>query len=372
MKNKKEKTRTYKGPVLKNKKIGLYNPYLDVMGGGEKHILSIIDVLVENGAEAYIFWDKNLSQELEQRLSLQCFKTLKWRPRYLVSSSSKAFQTLHSFDYFFYVTDGSYFFSSAKKNFVFCMVPDKKLYNLNFLNRLKLINYKFISNSPYTTKWLIRWGINPLTITPYIDELLFKTNKNKKQKVILSVGRFFSHLHSKNQEKIIETFKLLKQSNWQFKDYRLILSGGLKKEDQEYFNRLKLLAKNDPSIILRPNVSLYELYELYELSNYFWHFTGLGVDEENHPEAVEHFGIAPLEAIASGCLTFCHNSGGPKEILKNEETAFLFNSEGELIKIMTEIEENKKLKNKVITKGAKFVKDNYNCEIFRKKVLAIL
>lgn len=350
-------------------KVGLYNPYLDVFGGGEKHILSIIDVFAEIGGEITIFWNKDLSQEIKNRFSLHYINIIKWLPSLPILGTLKTLKILKSFDYFFYVTDGSYFFSTAKKNFVFCMVPDKKLYNLNLLNRLKLVNYRFISNSPYTTKWLKKWGINPITITPFIDDKFFINNKNKKEKVILSVGRFFSHLHKKNQEEIIETFKLLKLSNSLFKDYKLILAGGLKKEDETYFNQLKLYAKNDPSIIFKPNISLDKLYKLYGISTYFWHFTGLGVNEEKHPEKVEHFGIAPLEAMASGCLTFCHNSGGPKEIIQNNITGFLFNNENELIEKMIFYEKNNFLKEKIIKNSEKYVKENYNYKIFRNKIL---
>jgi hypothetical protein len=32
----------------------------------------------------------------------------------------------------------------------------------------------------------------------------------------------------------------------------------------------------------------------------------------------EHFGIAPVEGLASGCLTLVHNSGGMKEFIPEE------------------------------------------------------
>lgn len=363
MKNNKKNNRPCKKLSLK---IGLYNPYLDVLGGGEKHILSILQVLAEVGADISIFWNKNLSKEINERFSLQCFKTSKWLPLTL-----KNLQTLKTFDYFFYITDGSYFFSLAKKNFVFSMVPNKKLYNLNLLNRLKLWNYKFISNSSYTTKWLKKWGINPITIPPYIDSQLFLNKKIKKEKIILSVGRFFPHLHSKNQEKIIQSFKQLKNQDKQFSDYKLILVGGLKKEDQQYFNQLKNTVKNNQSIIFKPNISFNELKKLYKVSTYFWHFTGLGIDEEKYPEQVEHFGIAPLEAIASGCLTFCHNSGGPKETISDKKTGFLFNNEKELIEKMIMIEKNNNLKRKITRDGVKYIKDNFNYQVFKEKVLKL-
>ncbi|EKE14265.1 MAG: hypothetical protein ACD_12C00601G0004, partial [uncultured bacterium] len=35
----------------KSKRIALYDPYLSTLGGGEKHILSILDVFAEQGYE---------------------------------------------------------------------------------------------------------------------------------------------------------------------------------------------------------------------------------------------------------------------------------------------------------------------------------
>ncbi len=362
--------------MKKNLKVGLYNPFLDTLGGGEKHILSILEVFAEQGAEITIFWDKDLSKEIKNRFSLHYINKMK----FLASSFKKrsplqtlrTLQTLKTFDYFFYVTDGSYFFSSAKKNFVFCMVPDKKLYNMNLLNRLKLWNYKFISNSPYTTKWLTKWGINSVTIPPCIDDKLFTNNQNKKEKVILSVGRFFSHLHSKKQDLMIKTFQDLKTKSKEFKDYKLILAGGLMKEDRKYFNDLKKLAGNDSSIIFKSNIELYEFYRLYRLSTYYWHFTGLGVDEEKNPELVEHFGIAPLEAMASGCLTFCYSAGGPKELIVDGKNGFLFSDVDELIGKMVKVNSNEVLKEKIVKNGREFVKENFSYKVFREKVLKLV
>jgi glycosyltransferase involved in cell wall biosynthesis len=356
----------------KVKKVALYNPYLDTLGGGEKHILSILEVFAEQGCELNIFWDRDLSKEIKDRFAFKHIDNIKWQTNVFKNDSSplKTLQTLKNFDYFFYVTDGSYFFSGAKNNFVFCMVPDKKLYNLNLINRLKLHNYRFISNSPYTTTWLAQWNINPITIPPYIEDKLFIKNKNSKEKIILSVGRFFSHLHSKRQDLIIKAFKDLKNKSKEFADYKLILTGGFMKEDQKYFNQLKSLAKNDSSIVFKPNVSLYELYKFYRLSTYYWHFTGLGVDEEKNPELVEHFGITPLEAMASECLTFCYKAGGPKELIIDNENGFLFSNIEELINKMIKVKSGK-TKEKIISNGKRFVKENFSYDIFKKNVLRL-
>lgn len=362
----------------KIKRVALYDPFLDTLGGGEKHILSILKVLEDQSYEINIFWDQNLQQQIEDRFLLQYVNKLKFLPNIFNPQGSgnpegfmKKLNVLKTFDYFFYVTDGSYFFSTAKKNFVFCMVPDKELYNLNIINRLKFYNYRFISNSPFTSKWLEYWGIKSEVIMPYIsDNLLNKSiNFDQKDKLILSVGRFYPHLHSKNHEIIIKTFLQLKKTD--FKDFKLILVGGLKQEDEEFFNHLKSQAK-DPSIIFKPNISYQALIELYEKATYFWHFTGLGIDENKHPEAVEHFGIAPLEAMASGCITFCHNSGGPQEFITDNENGFLFDSEKDLISKIISIAKNKSFQFKISENARKIVKDKFSFEIFKTRVKEVL
>lgn len=362
---------------MKNKKIrvALYDPYLNTLGGGEKFILSVLEVLAEQGFEINIFWDKNLNKEIKNRFSLQSIKRLKWLPNIFKDSNTlRTLRTLQTFDYFFYVTDGSYFFSGAKNNFIYAMIPDKKLYNLNLINRLKLINYKFITHSLFTQKWLNKFGVKSTVIMPYLDDRFVNQNIDSvnKDKIILSVGRFFSHLHSKKQDEMIKAFKLLKKSSARFKDFKLILAGGLIKEDQKYFDDLKKLAENDSSIIFKQNLPLYELYELYKLSDYFWHFAGYGVDEEKNPELAEHFGITPLEAMAAGCLTFCYSAGGPKELIKDGENGFLFSSVEELISKMIKIEQNKAQQKKVINNGKLFIKNNFTYEIFKRKIKSIL
>ncbi len=352
-----------KNTNLKNKKIALYTPYLDVLGGGEKHILSILEVFYQLGGKIYIFWNKNLNKELKKRFNFKFINNIYWLPIKL-----KTPYYLKNFDYFFYVTDGSYFFSLAKKNYVFSMVPNKKLYQLNFVNKLKLLNYKFIANSQYTANWLKKWQIDSIVIEPYIEDIFFK-NKEKKEKIILSVGRFFPHLHHKNHLKIIEAFKKLIKINNAFKDYKLILIGGLKKEDYSYFNKLKNLIKNDKNIILKLNVPFKELIYNYQISTYYWHFTGYGVNENKNPEQVEHFGIAPLEAMASKSIVFCHNSGNPKLIIKNNFNGILFNNSDDLITQISNLEKNHLKKEKIKNHQYKFVKNNFYFNNFKSKIL---
>jgi len=363
------------------KTAALYDPYLDTLGGGEKYILSILKVLSEEDFEINIFWDKDLTSEIKNRLSLQFNIKLEFLPNIFRKSSPLSFvnklTALKKFDYFFYMTDGSYFFSSAKKNFVYVMIPQKELVNMNIINRLKTNNYIFITHSKFTQNWLKKWGIKSELIYPYIDigkpsfVRDFVGTTAGKQKIILSVGRFFKHLHSKRQDLVINFFQLLKKQP-AFKDFKLVLAGGLKKEDEEYFNEIKKSAGDNPSIVFKPNITFNELDKLYELSTYYWHLTGYGVDEDKQPELVEHLGITPLEAMASGCITFCYQAGGPKEIINDGVNGFLFKTGDELIQKMLKAINNINLQNKIRSSAVQFVKDNFSYQSFKDKVTKII
>jgi len=193
-----------------------------------------------------------------------------------------------------------------------------------------------------------------------------------REKMILSVGRFFGHLHSKRQDIVIGAFKKLKQRYPFFRDFKLVLVGGVKKEDNEYFLKVKKLARMDKSIIFKPNASLEELYKYYKMATYFWHFTGYGTNESINPDQVEHFGLTPLEAMASGCLTFCYQAGGPKETIIDGKNGFLFDSEEQLLAKMDKISLDNARQKLVNQKAKDYVLKNFSYEVFRKKVKNII
>lgn len=359
----------------KRKKVALFDPYLDVLGGGEKHILSILKVFEDENCDITIFWDKNLQDEFKTRFDMSFKYLITFLPNIFKKNTPlfKKFLILKKFDYFFYVTDGSYFFSSAKNNFVFCMVPKKSLYKMNLLSRIKTANYKFIANSKFTGNWIKKWGIDSQVVYPYISQDFINSNIDSfsKEKLILSVGRFFKHLHSKKQEEVVRIFKTLKSRYASFRDFKLVLTGGLRERDQEYFDELKRMTAKDGSILLRQNVPYWELVKLYEKATIFWQFTGFGVNEKKYPELVEHLGITPLEAMASGCITFAYNAGGHKEIIKDNETGFLFYSEGEFLQKTKMLLDKVDLQKKIQDSAKEFVKRNFSYAVFKNNVKRI-
>lgn len=353
------------------KKVGLYNPYLDSLGGGERYILSILKVLQSSGFEISIFWDRDLSKSIEEKFGLS-LQNITFLPNHFKHSRDlKKYSVLSQFEDFIYITDGSYLFSTAKHTYIYAMVPQKNLYNMNFINKLKTRSSTFLVHSLFTQKWLQKWGVKSQLLYPYID--IPSSNKSDvKQKTILSVGRFFSHLHSKRQDLVIKAFQKLKKQHSEFNDYKLVLAGGLMKEDQKYFQTINEMIKNDSSVSVLPNVTHNTLNDLYGQARYYWHFAGYGIDDEKDPHLVEHMGITPLEAMSYGAIPFCYAAGGPKEIITDGSNGYLFQNEKELFDKMLLIESNKEKQDEVMEDGLKLVQNKFNYGSFQKNVKKIL
>lgn len=359
---------------MKRKTVALYDPYLDVMGGGERHILSILKVLQEEEFDPIIFWNKDLTNQIQNTLHISFNPPVTFKKNIFNDPQESIFSRMDyvkQFDTLIYVTDGSYFFSTAKRNFIFCMVPQKSLYNMSAINKLKTMNVNFISNSQYTQGWLRKWGVSSEVIYPYISQEFLNNYSQNKEKKILVVGRFFKQLHAKRQDLAISWFNTF-QSEGKFKDYKLILAGSLKDEDQDYYHELQQMAHNNNAIEFYPNCSFDELLKLYNKSEIYWHMTGIDVDIKNHPEKVEHLGITPLEAMASGCLVFGYNAGGLQEIIKNDTTGYLFNSQANLLHKMEDILSDSKKKVLVQNAAQNYVKKTFDYSIFKERVKEVM
>ena len=127
--------------MRKNVKVALYSPYLDIFGGGEKHILSILKIFDLYGCEVDLLWnDLEIAGKIKNDLALN-FEHLKIVDNFLIKDNfiNKLIKTGH-YDYVFYVTNGSYFFSLGRNNYIFAMVPKKELFQLSMINKAKLYN----------------------------------------------------------------------------------------------------------------------------------------------------------------------------------------------------------------------------------------
>lgn len=239
------------------------------------------------------------------------------------------------------------------------------------LTFLKTYN-KIITISEYSKKWIKKlWGSESAILFPPVDIDSFKVGK--KEKIILSVGRFFPEHHNKKQLELAQTFKqILEQYSDEMRGYTLYLVGGVggRADHLEYVEKIRAASKNYPIEIIT-NIGWGELVELFARSYIFWHASGMGEDEKVHPERFEHFGITTVEAMAAGCIPVVINKGGQKEIINNGYDGFFFKDWQELkditIKIIRGEVDVEKVRKNAISNCRKFSNSN-----FKKDLISII
>lgn len=228
-------------------------------------------------------------------------------------------------------------------NILHFQVPFTKL-STNWVNKLKLSNTTVVYNSNFTKSIIDpQLGITGKVIHPPIN---FHLNSNaKKTNTILSVGRFTKTLHNKRQDILISAFKSLIDQG--LSDWKLILAGSThEKEAKQMLTDLKSQSIDYP-IEFQVNVTSSQLTKSYNQAKIFWLATGFDIDEEKHPEQVEHFGIVTAEAMSAGCVPVVINKGGQKEIITHNKTGLFFKNEQEIIEHTLSLTSQPKLLSKL-------------------------
>jgi glycosyltransferase involved in cell wall biosynthesis len=308
-------------------KICLYSPYIPKhKGGGEKYLFDVARILADKGhhVSVAITSEKALEDINKIRQSYEEFLGHSLEKVAFISTPigtsasffKKLFWTIQ-FNVFYYATDGSLFFSLARRNILHIQVPftaPKK----SLMERMKLWNWSIKNaNSEFTRQIVQKSWATPI---PFVHQPMVNlgvTHPEKiiqdKHPVILHVGRFFRQLHSKRQDVLVEMFqKLVDEHSEQLKKWKLVLIGSI--EDKSYAQEVKDLA-NGYDIEIIHDATRSQLREWYKRAMIYWHATGFEVDEKTHPEKVEHFGISTVEAMAYGCVPVVIGKGGQAEVL---------------------------------------------------------
>ncbi|MCA9369818.1 glycosyltransferase [Candidatus Woesebacteria bacterium] len=325
-------------------KIALYSPYIpNHTGGGEKHLFSIAlalhtktgmpitvalrDTPAHRDATFQARIKKTYEMFLDQ--SLDC---ITWETTPLGTSANPLTKYLWTrrYSHLFYTTDGSIFFSGAKNSILHIQVPLTTVSH-SLTQRLKYTTWSHINTNSLFTKQVVEreWGVRVDSVLHPVVSLkeFAPLAHQKKTNTIVSVGRFFTQLHAKRQDILIEMFINLCQKQPSIKKkWSLQLIGPV--EDASYVAQLRRKAVGYP-ISFHHDVDRLELVKRLSRARLFWHAAGYGIKQSKHPEQVEHFGISTVEAMAAGAVPLVHAKGGQIEVLGPELKDLLWHTKEE-------------------------------------------
>lgn len=369
--------------------ICLYSPYIPKhRGGGEMYLLQVASVL-QDKHKVYLAisedWFTNKKGELTAAgltdlsdegiikhyqsffdLPLDKISIIR-TPIGTNAKPWKKWSWTKQWDVMYYLTDGSIFPSFARKNILHIQVP-LKISKKSLWEQIKLGTWQVKNTNSHFTKEIVsnEWPVHIDHVHSPFVELPESTEKagdlpHKKSKTIVHIGRFFKQLHSKRQDKIIDTFKkMVDQYPEKMSGWKLHLIGGV--EDKEYTESLYEQAKDAP-IFFHHNLSRDQVINYLTNARIYWHATGYGVDQYVHPEKVEHFGISTIEAMAAGCVPIVINAGGQPEALGKSLQSCLWNTQKQWIENTVHVIENpeleKSLQKKAINQSTAYSKKQF-------------
>lgn len=334
-------------------KLGFYSPYLDSLAGGERYVLT----LASHWSEVHdvdVFWDDSaICSRAGVRLHLDLSRVRVIKNIFSNANLFSKMQTTKKYDLIFVLSDGSIPLIWSKLGVLHFQRPFIGVGGKSRVNKFKLSKFRsVIVNSQFTKSYIDQeYGVNSRVIYPPVQTKLFKAVK--KEKIILSVGRFSQATTNKKQKEMIEIFRVIHEK---FKNWKLILAGGALEREMSYVAEVKKAALGLPVEILT-NISFKDIQDLYGKSAIYWQATGFG-QKGIDPAAEEHFGISVVEAMAAGSVPLVFNGGGLPEIVTNGKNGFLWNTSAELISqtenLIGSVPLRTKLSNSAETRAKKF------------------
>lgn len=328
-------------------KIALYSPYLDTFGGGERYFWTVGSHWARSGHQVDVLLDTHLQtldyesirQTSQDRfgLDLSNINFVK-APFGSVANDFTRVLFLWRYQVLFYLSDGSIFFSPVGRSILHFQVPFTRSQATNLFGKIKLASWKqVVVNSNFTKDIIDKvWVVKSKVIYPPVTQ---ESQIHKKDKIILSIGRFTNLLNSKKQDVLVDVFVKMCKSG--FSGWTLKMAGA--KQDEDFLQELKKKSFGFP-IEFFVDINKQQLLKLKSEATIYWHAAGFG---ETAPEKQEHFGIAIAEAMAAGCIPVVYQGGGIPEIVDHGQNGFLWQDREELAVYTKMICQDSKLSEKM-------------------------
>lgn len=355
-------------------RIGIFDPYLDDLGGGEKYMMTMASCLSKKH-EVVVFWDDASDiDQIKKRFSLDLSNITLCKNIFSANVGSlKKIQESKQYDALIVLSDGSIPLLFSKKLFLHIQQPLTHIKSLSWKEKVKLhrVNGIFY-NSQFTKSFNDKVFSNVRSSVIYPPVSLHQKNIEKKN-IIVHVGRFrvknVGIDDYKKQGVMVQAFKDMVDSEM-IKDWKFIIAASVRDEDREKFAELEKSAQGYPIDFL-VNKTNEEVWDLYNTSKIYWHASGFGEDLIQNPAFAEHFGISTVEAMGAGAVPVVINSGGQKEIVTDGKNGLLWNTLDELKLHTMKLVKNHTLLNELSEKAKERAND-FSQEMFCESVESLI
>lgn len=353
-------------------KIGIYDPYLDDIGGGEKYMLSIAEVLSREN-DVCVFWNnKEDIDSVKKRFSFDLHRVRLERNIFSKNVSFwERYEKSREYDVIFVLSDGSIPFVSSEL-YIHLQSPMPRI-KLSIFSKIKKSRVKtFFCNSYYTKSFIDKtYNINSKVIYPPVTIL---SSEQKKENIILHVGRFRildtgdEVKDFKKQYLLLQVFKDLVDQGLSGWELDMVVS--IRDKDMDKFYEMIHAYKKYPIKFIL-NRGSDELWNYYSRAKIYWHASGYGEDLAKNPEYAEHFGISTVEAMGAGVVPVVICAGGQKEIVTDGVNGFTWSSVEEFKEKTMTLIKSSKLLDQMSLKAIARAK-SFTYESFAERILEMI
>ena len=347
-------------------RIGLYDPHLATLGGGERYFLTVLEEALRlPEAQVALLSPERPDPTSWRRLGIEVPEgSFEWR----AANDAAVTALSQQLDLLFAMVNEVPPLSRARRSVAMVQFPHRshrgaraRLLRALSISRAPaaLASYeRFLCYSEFARRHIReRLGVDALVVAPPVE--LPDAAPEPKERLIVAVGRYFRGWHSKNQHVLLEAIADLDAAGW-----RLVLAGG--GDDRGYVDQLRRRATGLP-VEVRVDVPRDELLDLYSHASLFWHAAGHGQDARRHPERLEHFGMTTVEAMAHGVVPLVFPAGGPAEVVEDGRTGVWWRSPPELAERTKELIEDEPRRMRLAA-AAREESTRYSTERFRAAV----
>lgn len=322
-------------PRPESRSLGIYSPFELTPGGGERYFLTLAMEGLRRGLRVHFVSAAPYSAVRMSALAAMFGLDLDG----LCMTPIEEARQLPLFDEWVAVSNQLVppVHSLGKRNTLICQFPfrsglDQWRSRQHWLEEYQriVVYSQFAADAVHDRLAEARMPPMPVTVlTPAVD-LTSEPIRTTKSGIV-STGRFFAGDHSKRQDLQIAAFRRLVESGMaEGVTLHLVGSSSSRPIHRQFLMRCMDLAEG-LDVQFHVDAPLAEVTELYAASSVYWHSSGLGVDPRREPERCEHFGIAPIEAMAHGTIPLVVGNGGPASTVRDGVDGHHYNSVDELV-----------------------------------------